>query len=197
MHSPLLGLSVPASPARRSPRPMKFLSALIASALCGSLSALVRAEATSAGGARPGSRRIDFKSSNEQRDSSDTLLVGEVTAVGKAGLYVPLTKRPRSDGAVYGVDVGEGGISRRRLEGTGVGIEEGGEGIITTVVVGLTHPLFASTIFCTSTHLYQVSAGHRSIIRSSVAVVCPQQQYVVRKPGTSLCYLYQGGRVQQ
>lgn len=31
-------------------------------------------------------------------------------------LFLPLTKRARAGGAVYGVDVGEGGLSRRRLE---------------------------------------------------------------------------------
>lgn len=129
MHSPAMGRSMALSPARRSSRPLRSTSALLASALCGSLLALVRVEATSAGGALPGSPRVDFQSSNNEQRDSDTLLVGEVTPAGKAGLYVPLTKRPRSDGAVYGVDVGEGGISRRRLEGTGVGIEEGGERI--------------------------------------------------------------------
>ncbi|CAM9644241.1 unnamed protein product, partial [Laminaria digitata] len=117
---------MPASQARCSPR---YQHALIASALCGSVLALVRAEAASAGGALQDSPRVDFKSNNKHRD--DRLeLVGEgagaagVTPAGKAGLYVPLTKRPRSDGAVYGVDVGVGGISRRRLGESGVGIEE-------------------------------------------------------------------------
>lgn len=31
-------------------------------------------------------------------------------------LFVPLTKRARANGAVYGVDVGESGLSRRRME---------------------------------------------------------------------------------
>lgn len=51
----------------------------------------------------------------------------------KQRLFVPLTKRARAGGAVYGVEVGEEGISRRKLElvGTasmGVGAEEG-EGV--------------------------------------------------------------------
>ena len=133
MHPLATGRSMPVSAARRSPRPLNYARALIASALCGSLLALALAEATSPGGELPGSPRVAFKSNNHG-DSSDPLLVGVgagagVTPAGKAGLYVPLTKRPRSDGPAYGVDVGEGGISRRRLEGAGVGIEEGGERI--------------------------------------------------------------------
>lgn len=44
-----------------------------------------------------------------------------------AGLYVPLTKRARQGGAVYGVDVSEAGISRRKLEGSGMMFEEEGD----------------------------------------------------------------------
>lgn len=54
-----------------------------------------------------------------------------LTAAEERGLYVPLTKRARTGGAVYGVDVSEEGISRRNLGGSGddaggVGVEERG-----------------------------------------------------------------------
>lgn len=55
---------------------------------------------------------------------------GDSKAVGENGVYVPLTRRTRSDGAaVYGVDVGPVGKGhrRRRLENGGVGIEGQGE----------------------------------------------------------------------
>lgn len=45
-------------------------------------------------------------------------------------LFVPLTKRARAGGPVYGVDVSEGGISRRKLKLDGVvGAEEGKRGL--------------------------------------------------------------------
>eukprot|EP00752_Nemacystus_decipiens_P012260 g10867.t1 len=48
-------------------------------------------------------------------------------------LLVPLTKRARAGGPVYGVDVSEGGISRRKLELNGVaGAGEGSGGVPTT-----------------------------------------------------------------
>lgn len=40
-------------------------------------------------------------------------------------LIVPLSKKPRAGGAVYGVDVTEGGISRRKLKQDGVVGPEG------------------------------------------------------------------------
>lgn len=49
------------------------------------------------------------------------------TAAQGRGLYVPLTKRARTDGAVYGVDVSEEGISRRNLGGRGD--DAGGVGV--------------------------------------------------------------------
>lgn len=124
------------SPARRRRHPPNSSRALTASSLCGSLLALGRTEAAPAGGALSDVPRVDFKSTTK-RDSSGPLLAweGAISAAapaggGKAGgLYVPLTRRSRPDGAVYGVDVGEGGIGRRRLEDSGVGIEEGGERI--------------------------------------------------------------------
>lgn len=50
------------------------------------------------------------------------------TAAGGGGLYVPLTKRARTGGAVYGVDVSEDGISRRNLGGSRDDDDAGGEG---------------------------------------------------------------------
>lgn len=41
------------------------------------------------------------------------------------GLFVPLTKRPRAGGAVYGVEVGEEGISRRKLDLVGASVAVG------------------------------------------------------------------------
>ena len=47
-------------------------------------------------------------------------------------LFVPLIKRARTGGPVYGVDVSEGGISHRKLKPDGVGITgaEEGEGSV-------------------------------------------------------------------
>lgn len=46
----------------------------------------------------------------------------------RQGLYVPLTRRARSGGPVYGVDVGELGITRRRLaKGEDISTQNGGK----------------------------------------------------------------------
>ncbi|CAM9456317.1 unnamed protein product [Ascophyllum nodosum] len=59
---------------------------------------------------------------NSVRSSPNTV-GAELNAGEKPGLYVPLVKRPRTEGPVYGVHVSEAGIRRRKLETAGVGVE--------------------------------------------------------------------------
>ena len=77
---------------------------------------------------------------NSVRSSPNTV-GAELNAGEKPGLYVPLVKRPRTEGPVYGVHVGEAGIRRRKLETAGVGVEHGKRhpSVVQARVVCFTH----------------------------------------------------------
>ncbi|CAM9807137.1 unnamed protein product, partial [Ectocarpus fasciculatus] len=115
-------------PARRTrPRP-QLQGVVAAAALLGSLARLSLAErarvhlATAGGGetarATPSHLEDDDKKRMSEADRGGSSTAQQQQEQQR--LFVPLTRRARAGGAVYGVDVRDEGISRRRLELDGV-----------------------------------------------------------------------------
>lgn len=64
----------------------------------------------------------DFRGGISDKPSGHDNVGTEPSVEGR--LYVPLVKRTRTDGPVYGVDVSDARIARRKLESEGVDIED-------------------------------------------------------------------------
>lgn len=122
-------------PARRTrPRP-QLQGVVAAAALLGSLARLSLAERArvhlaTAGGGETARATPSHLEDGDKKRMSEADRGGSSTAQQQQEqqrLFVPLTRRARAGGAVYGVDVRDEGISRRRLELDGVGGATGGE----------------------------------------------------------------------